>query len=258
MDGSLHSSQDTVILDLDQDSVISQNFAGSKSIYSQNTEDATPLYSDSTEGQKQIMSSSGFVLNPSRDIKFGSIQKLGSVLEPPDLLQNVSPSSAVHSDESNQSAPSDCSSVESQKADSHRMAAIPEHVKRSQLSSAESSSSVNQEIADDNVVSETQGPSSANEQVQERVDDHMEGVQEDNSRVLLNNIGATCSAAKPDCVDHCSQDSEIKIPTIEDLYMKDTKVLNTNVLADEFLNGEDITMDSEKYHKVFSVLPLLA
>ena len=37
-------------------------------------------------------------------------------------------------------------------------------------------------------------------------------------------------------------------PSIEDLYMKDTKILNTNVLATEFIH-EVVATDSQKYHK---------
>ena len=38
-----------------------------------------------------------------------------------------------------------------------------------------------------------------------------------------------------------------KLPSLADLYMKDTKTLNTNVLAQD--DDEEITTDSEKFHK---------
>lgn len=38
------------------------------------------------------------------------------------------------------------------------------------------------------------------------------------------------------------------LPSLEDLYMKDTKTLNTNVLATEYLD-DDVATDSDKFHK---------
>ncbi len=58
------------------------------------------------------------------------------------------------------------------------------------------------------------------------------------------------SSEEPNLIrDDISTDAEErKLPSLEDLYMKDTKTLNTNVLASEFLH-EEVTLDSEKFHK---------
>ena len=44
------------------------------------------------------------------------------------------------------------------------------------------------------------------------------------------------------------KDGHRKLPSLEDLYMKDTKTLNTNVLVTEYMD-EEVATDSDKFHK---------
>lgn len=53
-------------------------------------------------------------------------------------------------------------------------------------------------------------------------------------------------------VDDEDVEGRRKLPSVEDICMKDTKTLNTNVLAAEFLEGDElmsVATDSSKFHK---------
>ena len=73
---------------------------------------------------------------------------------------------------------------------------------------------------------------------------------------IVNNVdisafdvcGATAKPTELNFVNIKGDNSNKRLPTIEDLCMKDTKTLNTNVLAMEF-SDDVIAMDSHKYHK---------